>query len=118
MVHQPLDAVNLARILANQRWRKKVGHRGGTFGIRHHVILAAGRKLAASADAGIGFDDNDRGLRHPDHIACTPSIGTADIGQVGPVYRDAGYFHGQTTMLPVCALAMKAACASRSSANG
>ena len=39
-------------------------------------------------------------------------------GEINRPKRDAGNFHGITTMLPVCFLAMKAAWASRSCASG
>ena len=112
MVHELLNPAELARVLADQRRCQKTRDTFHTLGIRHHIVLAAGRELAAAADAGIGVDHHHRRLRHLDGVAGTPSIGTACIGKVGPVDGDAGDLHGQTTMFPVWVLAMKARCAS------
>ena len=101
VIHQALDASELARVLAEQGRRQQPRRRFDAFAVRFHVVFAAGAEFAGSGQAGVGVDDDDGGAGGFDDVAAPPGVCAAGVAQGFPVNGDPGDAHDRCSVWPV-----------------
>ena len=93
VIENLLNQAELSRIFAQQFGCHQFRKGFDAFGMRDHVVLAAGCEFPTALQPCIRVDHHDRGHRDLNRVASTPGIGPVYVGKRRFKDADTGDFH-------------------------